>query len=177
MKIILGIDPGLAATGFGLIEVGNSRYIHLHHGTIKTFPEQTIGERLLTIYEEIGKVIQEFQPTEASVETLYFAKNVKTAIPVAEARGIIMLKLAQHSIPCSGYTPLEVKKAVVGRGRGEKQQVQEMVRVILQLPALPHPDHAADALAVAICHYHYSHMADLIKPQVPDIPGRKARTS
>ena len=162
MSIILGIDAGLAATGYGIIRAEGNKHFHIAHGTITTEPGGNEGSRLLVIQQQLDKIIEQYRPDEAGVETLYFAKNVKTALPVAEARGVILVTLAKQMIPSHGYTPLEVKQAVVGRGRAEKRQIQEMVRLILGLKEPPKPDHAADALAIAICHYHYSHRSRIL---------------
>jgi len=149
MQTIIGIDPGLAATGYGIIKSGNNKYIYLDHGTIQTYPDETPANRLLTIYREIIRIIEIYKPDLAGVETLYFAKNIKTAIPVAQARGAVLVGLACKGIPLNEYTPLQIKQAVAGRGRAEKGQVQQMVKIIFGLDQIPAPDHAADALAVA----------------------------
>jgi len=164
MKVILGIDPGLAAIGYGLIAFGNNRYQHMDHGVIHTAAHEPMGERLVQIHRGICELIKKYQPHEAAIETLYFAKNRKSAISVAQARGVILLALAQGGIPFGEYTPLQLKQAVVGRGRGrpDKAQVQEMIRVILGLSAIPTPDHGADALAAAICHAGRSDLAQMV---------------
>jgi crossover junction endodeoxyribonuclease RuvC len=152
MSRIIGFDPGLAATGFGVIDSDGSRIVHIGHGVIRTESSQNMGERLRIIANELRKVLSEFGPVAAAVETLYFAKNIKSAIPVAQVRGVILCSIAEYGIECGEYTPLVVKQAVVGRGRAEKRQVQAMLRIILGLDDVPSPDHAADALAVAFCH-------------------------
>ncbi len=151
---ILGIDPGLAHTGWGLIEGQNNRLHHIKHGSVSTKAHTEHAGRLLTIYTEIQSLITEFAPSFVAVEALYFAKNRSSGIPVAEARGVILLAAAASSLPARSYTPLEIKQALTGSGGASKQQVQEMVRLMLGLAAVPTPDHAGDALAAAICGYH-----------------------
>jgi crossover junction endodeoxyribonuclease RuvC len=152
MSIIIGIDPGLHATGYGVLEAAGNTIVHRLHGVIITKSTMATGDRLLQIYRQLTEVIKKVSPDEAGVESLFVVKNVKTAIPVAQARGVIILALAAQHIPVSEYTPLEVKRAVVGRGRAEKEQVQLMLKLILGLKKVPSPEHAADALAVAFCH-------------------------
>ena len=158
MRTIIGIDPGLASTGYGVIGVEGSKLHHAGHGVIETGPSMPRGKRLVLLYEELARILSLFEPDEASVEELFFSKNVKTALPVAEARGVILLCLCRRGIPYEEYTPLVIKQSVVGRGRAEKQQVQTMVRLILGLETTPEPDHAADALAAAICHQNSTHI-------------------
>lgn len=152
MKTVLGIDPGLAATGYGLIQCDGNRYRHLAHGTIRTAAGEGMGARLLALHAALDEVLRTYQPSEAGVENVYFSKNSTSAIPVAQARGVILFALASHGVPFAEYTPAELKQAVVGRGKAEKQQIQEMVRMVLNLQEVPAPHHAADALAVAFCH-------------------------
>jgi len=152
MKTVLGIDPGLAATGYGIIQCDGNRYRHLTHGTIRTSAGDEMGSRLLALHRELDRVLQTFKPTEAGVENVYFSKNSSSAIPVAQARGVILFALAARGVPFSEYSPAELKQAVVGRGKAEKRQIQEMVRIVLNLQEVPAPHHAADALAVAFCH-------------------------
>lgn len=154
MRRILGIDPGLASTGYGIIEIQNSRIKHITHGEIKTQPDLVLGERLDIIYSKISDLIAEYKPAEASVENLFFAKNQKSALPVAHARGAAILAIFRSGISQTDYTPLQIKMALVGQGRAVKSQVQEMLRIILAMKDIPKPDHAADALAAAVCHYH-----------------------
>jgi len=155
MSVILGLDPGLTSTGYGLVESDGRTYRHLHHGVIRTDPDRSRQQRLLQIYDTLEALVKEHQPAEAALETIYLAKNVNTALPVAEARGVILLCLAERSVPCGEYTPLEIKKAVVGSGRAPKGQLGRMVRLLLRLEKDPSPDHAADALAAAICHSNH----------------------
>jgi crossover junction endodeoxyribonuclease RuvC len=156
MKVILGIDPGLASTGYGIIKCAGSRFRCIVHGTIRTSPRDGMGERLVQIHRGITDIITTYDPEEAGIETIYFSKNFKSAIPVAQARGVVMYTLASRGVPFAEYTPLELKQAVVGKGKAEKIQVQEVLKMILNLKELPTPDHAADALAAAFCHANYS---------------------
>jgi crossover junction endodeoxyribonuclease RuvC len=154
MKIILGIDPGLKNIGYGLIKSHNSKCCYISHDAFTTNSDLEIGDRLLEIYNKIIEIIHINKPDEAGVESLFFARNIKTAIPVAQARGVIMLALAKEGVKIFEYTPLTIKQSVAGNGRAEKSQIQEVVRIILGLKNIPKPNHAADALAVAICHVH-----------------------
>ncbi len=155
-KCILGIDPGLAFTGYGVIMVEGSRYHHISHGVIKTQAKNGIGLRFMQIQEEIQKLIETYIPVEAGIESLYFYKNSKSAIPVAQASGVILVTLARAGIPFGTYTPLELKQAVIGYGKAEKRQVQEMLKILFNMNTVPEPDHAADALAAAICQASFS---------------------
>jgi len=149
---IIGVDPGLASTGFGIIETVGNKVRYIAHGVITTPTELPLSERLFRIYEDITKVIEIYKPEEAGIEGLFFVKNITSAIPVAHAKGVVQLAFAQHGIKVGEYSPLVIKQAVVGQGRAEKEQVQEMVRLLLALEKIPRPDHAADALAAALCH-------------------------
>lgn len=151
---ILGIDPGLADTGWGIIEVKKNRSYHIGHGTISTKAALPAGERLSIIFSGIREIMQLYSPEIAGIESLYFAKNRQTAIPVAQARGVLLLACSIEKIRHFEYTPLQIKQAITGNGRAEKAQVQEMVRLLLGLDEIPRPDHAADALGAAICCYH-----------------------
>lgn len=152
--LVLGVDPGLAELGWGLVEKRGARLIHVAHGCIKTPAGQALEKRLLTIHQGLGELIATHRPRASSVEALFFAKNVSSALPVAHARGVIYLTLALAGIAVFEYTPLVIKQAVLGSGAADKQQVQAMVKLLLGLSDLPKPDHAADALAAAICHIH-----------------------
>ncbi len=149
---IIGIDPGTATTGFGVIEHDRGHYTFIDAGVITTPPDQPMPERLITIYDELTQVIRETRPEQASVEQLFFATNVTTAISVGQARGVILLALAKAGLIPGEYTPMQIKQAVTGYGGAKKPQIQEMVRVLLKLPSIPRPDDAADALAIAITH-------------------------
>lgn len=154
VRRVLGIDPGLANTGFGVVDYLNGKYRMVSYGVIETCAEMAHGERLLTIYSRLQAVIDEFRPTEACMEALFFAKNVTSAISVAEAKGVVTLCLAQNVIPLSEYKPNQIKKAVTGTASADKELVENFVKVLLNLEVVPQPDHAADALAGAICHLH-----------------------
>ena len=156
MRRVLGIDPGLANTGFGVVDFENGRYHMVSYGCITTKADQPHGERLLTIYSRLTAIIQEFQPDEAGMETLFFARNVTSAMGVAEARGVVSLCLAQHNIPLGEYQPNQIKQAVTGTASADKEIVERCVKMLLGLQTEPKPDHAADALAGAITHLHFS---------------------
>ena len=154
--IILGIDPGIAIVGYGVIEYTNSRFRALAYGAIRTPAHTPVEERLKTIHERLSEIIEKFSPDEIVVEELFFNSNTTTAIAVAEARGVILLTAAEHGLKINEYTPLQIKQSVVGYGKAEKLQVQKMVKTILNLEKVPKPDDVADALAVAVCHTNYS---------------------
>lgn len=159
--IFLGVDPGTAITGYGFIREDAGALQAVAFGTITTPSGQALPDRLVTLYTELTRLIALHRPASAAVEQLFFSRNVRTALAVGQARGVALLALAQAGIPISEYTPLEVKQAVTGYGRADKQQVQEMVRLLMGLPEIPKPDDAADALAVAICHLHSSRISRL----------------
>lgn len=150
-KIILGIDPGIADTGFGVIKISGSKIEVLGHGSIKTSAGVKKEKRLKTIHQDLATVIKKYKPQVAGVEKLFFAKNAKTAMTVGEARGVILLTLAEYNLPIFEFTPMQVKTALTGYGKADKKQMQEMVRSVLKLKNIPKPDDAADALAVALC--------------------------
>lgn len=149
---ILGIDPGFAIVGFGFIESDGMRSREIRHGAIRTPAHTPMTERLASIYEDMCVLLDAYKPDAAAIEELFFNTNITTGIQVAQARGVILLACQMHHVPIFEYTPLQVKQAVVGYGRAEKKQVMEMTRVLLNLSAIPKPDDAADALAVALCH-------------------------
>lgn len=151
---VLGLDPGLADTGYGVIEAGNGHVRHLTHGTIVTASSSTTGARLAEIRQAVVAIIEEFRPMQAGIESLYFAKNISSALPVAQARGVLLLTLHEHAVPAFEFAPQQIKAAITGSGRADKQQVQELVRMLLGLADNPKPNHAADALAAAICCFH-----------------------
>lgn len=151
---ILGIDPGYALLGYGVVDYDGYRFRPLSYGCVRTEAGTPFEQRLETIWDELGVLIQQFQPTEMAVEQLFFQTNRKTAIDVAQARGVVLLCAVKHGVHLSEYTPLQIKQAVVGYGKAEKNQVQQMTRSILRLKTIPKPDDAADALAIAICHGH-----------------------
>ena len=153
---ILGIDPGYAIVGYGVVEYRANRFTTLDYGAILTPAHTPFGGRLCTIYEEMCRILDLHRPECMSVEKLYFTNNKTTGIDVAQARGVVLLAAAQRGVPVAEYTPMQVKQAVVGYGKAVKSQVMEMTRVLLNLKAVPKPDDTADALAVAICHAHSS---------------------
>ncbi len=149
---ILGIDPGYAIVGFGVVESAGFNFDVVNYGVITTPANIPIEDRLLMIFNDLNTVIERYKPEEMAIEELFFNTNHTTGIPVAEARGVILLCAKIHGVPVFEYTPLQVKQAVVGYGRAEKQQVISMTTSMLKLPVPPKPDDAADALAIAICH-------------------------
>jgi len=160
--ITIGIDPGTAITGYGIIrEEQDGCLLVLDYGVIRTSAEFTQAERLAQLYQKIKDLIVLHQPEMGAVEKLFFERNVRTAIHVGQARGVTLLAMAEARLQIGEYTPLEVKQAVAGYGGADKNQVQQMVRTILGLESIPHPDDAADALAVAICHIHSAKMRNL----------------
>lgn len=156
---ILGIDPGTATVGYGLIEDHDGQIAVVTYGTIVTSPKDgDTAQRLQLIYERLNELIDTYQPDAAAVEELFFGRNITTAIRVGQARGVLLLALANASIPVAEYSPPKIKESVSGYGNASKQQVQFMVQNILDLEELPKPDDAADGLAVALTHYqHYRH--------------------
>ena len=153
MTLALGLDPGTATTGYGLVRLHRDGSLEaVDFGVITTPKDLPAPERLDLLYRELLQLLETHRPQTAAVEKLFFQKNVSTAIGVGQARGVLLLALAQKGLDVAEYTPNEVKQAVAGYGSADKRQVQEMVRVLLTLPEIPRPDDAADALAVAICH-------------------------
>lgn len=154
--IILGIDPGYAIVGYGVIEYKNNHFTVIDYGAILTDAHTPFNIRLEKIYDELTAIIERYRPEAMSVEKLFYNNNAKTVIDVSQARGVIMLAAQKNGVKTHEYTPLQVKQSVVGYGRAEKKQVQEMTRRILALQKVPKPDDTADALAMAICHAHAS---------------------
>jgi crossover junction endodeoxyribonuclease RuvC len=150
----MGVDPGLSSVGWGLVEIAGSRLRYVAHGCIETKADRPQAERLFSIYTAFREALAAWLPTESAMEKLYFARNVSSALPVAEARGVLSMALAEQGLPVREFTPNAIKQAVTGAARADKAQVQEMVKFILALDAIPKPDHAADALASAICAAH-----------------------
>ncbi|HEX3048796.1 MAG TPA: crossover junction endodeoxyribonuclease RuvC [Bacillota bacterium] len=159
--LILGIDPGTAITGYGLVSYEGNHLKKVTFGAIRTGPELSLANRLHHIYLETLRIIGEYRPDAIAIEELFFNKNVRTALAVGHARGVILLSAANSGYEVAEYTPLQVKLAVTGYGRAEKMQIQEMVRVLLCLTEIPKPDDAADALAIAICHAHSCKIGNL----------------
>lgn len=161
--IIFGIDPGYAIVGFGVVEYTGNKFRTINFGSIITDPKNTFPERLKIVYDELTILLDKYKPDCVAIEELFFNKNVKTAINVGQARGVQLLAAINTGAQVYEYTPLQIKQGVVGYGRAEKKQVQEMVRVILGLKHVPKPDDTADALAVAICHAHSGTFTDAFK--------------
>lgn len=157
--LVLGIDPGTASTGFGVVRSTGSRLHALVHGVIETRPGVPVERRLADIHARIGQLLDEHQPDALAIEELYFGANVRSAFAVGQARGVILLAAGQRGLPSRAYTPQQVKGAVCGHGRAEKAQVAQMAGRLLGLPGPPTPDHAADALAVAICDLNRAPLA------------------
>lgn len=151
---ILGIDPGVATVGWGVVEYVGNKFVGADYGAITTPAHTLLEHRLMQIYNELNNLIDYYKVQTSSMEKLFFNTNTTTAIDVAQARGVLLLALTQKKIDCYEYTPLQVKQAVTGYGRAEKNQVMEMVKMLLNLEKIPRPDDAADALAIAICHAH-----------------------
>ena len=149
--IILGLDPGVADMGYGVVEKKGDSYKFVVCGSIKTSSKNEFPERLTTIYKELNLVIKKYKPMVVGIEELFFAKNTKTAIAVAQARGVTVLTARLNNLPVSEFTPLQIKQALTGYGRADKNQIQQMIKIILKLKEIPKSDDAADALAVAIC--------------------------
>ncbi len=160
---LMGIDPGLATTGYGIIQKNSTDYSSVTFSCIRTPAGEDLGVRLLFIYNRIISVIEEFKPDEVAVEDIFFNTNAKSAFQVGQARGAILLAAAHTGVPVFTYTPLQVKQGVVGYGRAEKHQVQELVRIILGLKERPKPDDAADALAIALCHGNFGRYGRLLE--------------
>ncbi len=158
---VLGIDPGTATTGYGVVEETEEGLRALDYGVVTTPPDLPLPQRLQAIYGELRRLVRQWQPDAAAVEELYFNVNVRTAMSVGQARGVALLAMADEGLTVAEYGPGEVKQALTGYGGAEKRQMQEMVRMLLGLPAVPHPDDAADALAVAICHLHSARLQAL----------------
>jgi crossover junction endodeoxyribonuclease RuvC len=150
--IVLGIDPGVANTGYGVVAQRRGRMLALDGGVVQTPPGRDAGGRLAVIHERVGALMDAYRPDALALEDVYFGANTRSAFAVGQARGVVMLAAGQRGVPCHSYTPQQVKGAVCGNGRAPKDQVQRMVQTLLALSELPRPDHAADALAVAICH-------------------------
>ncbi|MDO5649281.1 MAG: crossover junction endodeoxyribonuclease RuvC [Gallicola sp.] len=160
---ILGIDPGIAIVGYGIVDIKGNSISMVEYGCITTSSKSNLPDRLFFIMNEMTDIINEFKPDEMAIEELFFNKNTKTAITVAQARGVEILAARQAGLEIYEYTPLQIKQGVVGYGRAEKQQVQEMVKILLNLSERPKPDDAADALAVGICHSLSHRFKDLYR--------------
>lgn len=153
--IILGIDPGLANTGWGVVDQRGSRSACVAYGCVTTRPETPVAERLAQVHDAIAQVVTRYHPEECAVESVFFGTNAKSAFATGQARGVALLATAEARIDIAEYSPVQVKHAVVGSGSADKRQVQYMVRTLLALDHDPAPDHASDALAVALCHANF----------------------
>jgi crossover junction endodeoxyribonuclease RuvC len=157
--LAIGIDPGTAITGYGLVsEEDDGSLKVVNYGVILTSADDAMPDRLVHLYQQLKNIIELHSPQSGAVEKLFFARNVRTALTVGQARGVALLALAESEVSIAEYSPNEIKQAVVGYGGADKNQVQKMVQAILELDQIPHPDDAADALAVAICHLHSARM-------------------
>lgn len=156
--IIIGVDPGTAITGYGVIESKGNKIKAIKYGCIATDKQSSTAERLGILYKELTKIIKKYKPKKIAVEDIFFFKNLKTAIKVSQARGVILAAAARIKIPIEEYTPLQIKQAVSGYGRADKKQIQKMVKVLLNLKEIPKPDDAADGLAAAICCAHSNNL-------------------
>ncbi len=154
--ILLGVDPGIATIGYGVISSESGRFNAIEYGAIITKPHQLLENRLMQIYDGIFEIIVRHRPDCMAIEEIFFNKNVKTAVDVSQARGVILLAARKQDVDIYEYTPLQIKSSVVGYGRAEKQQIMYMTKLLLKLESEPKPDDTADALAVAICHANYA---------------------
>ena len=152
--IVIGIDPGVARLGYGVIKVDKGVPTPLCYGCIQTKAGRRQAERLLAIYMEITALLTKYPPDFLAIEKLFFTKNVTSAMSVSEVRGVILLAAEQHNIPVEEYTPNQIKQAITGSGRADKEQMQEMIKRLLHLDEVPKPDDAADGLSIALCHIH-----------------------
>lgn len=160
---VLGIDPGSETLGWGVIEGSGLKYQLIDYGTVKSSPKEIFSKRLVKIYDGVEAVIKEFQPDVISVEEAFYATNVKVALKLGQVRGVVLLSGEKAKLEVAEYAPRLIKQTVVGYGNAEKHQVQEMVRVLLRMQKAPEPHDAADALAIAICHFHHAGVQDRIK--------------
>ena len=158
---ILGLDPGTATTGYGIVDVEEGEFTAVTYGVIKTPAKMPMPQRLQIIQQELQQLLDDYQPDSVGVEEVFFGRNVTTAITVGQARGVLLLTLANAGLPIGEYSPPKIKDAVTGYGKADKQQVQLMVRNLLDLEETPQPDDAADGLAVAITHYQYQRFESL----------------
>lgn len=161
--LIFGIDPGLAISGYGVLNYVGNKFEVVEYGAVTTESCEEFPKRLKTIYDSYTKLFELYKPEAVAIEELFYNKNVKTAIAIAQARGVHLLAAENKNIPLYEYTPLQIKQGIVGYGRAEKRQVQEMVKIILKLDKIPQPDDVADGLAAAICHAHSLKFANNFK--------------
>ena len=170
MMLVIGIDPGVANTGFGVVGLVNGRMSAVDGGVIEAAPDEAPERRLARIHEALAELLTRHEPVAMALEDVYFGKNVRSAISVGQARGVALLAAGQRRVQCFGYTPQAVKMAVCGSGAAGKEQVQRMVAALLGLPGPPKSDHTADALAVAICHAGHARSASAVAAQEPEVP-------
>lgn len=161
--LVLGLDPGLAIMGYGLVESRGQALVPVTYGVVRTSAQTPTSERLKTLHGALTEILDEYRPDVGAVEELFFGTNARTAMIVGQARGVLMLALAEAGLKAAEYTPMQIKQAITGHGGADKMQVQKMVRLLLNLKELPQPDDAADALAVSICHHHSAHLAALLE--------------
>jgi len=161
--IIFGIDPGIAIVGYGVIEYKGNKFKVIDYGSVQTTNDYSFPIRLKMVYDEICKLLDKYNPDALAIEELFFNKNAKTAISIGQARGVLILAAINKGMEVYEYTPLQVKQGVVGYGRADKRQIQEMVKILLNLDKIPKPDDVADALAVAICHAHSGNFRNMFK--------------
>jgi crossover junction endodeoxyribonuclease RuvC len=171
MKVVMGVDPGAANLGFGVVRVEGDHMVALDGGVVETPADMAVEQRLSRIHEALAELIAWHEPKALAIEDLYFGKNVRSAMIVGQASGVALLAAAQRGVPCFTYTPQAIKMAVCGAGGADKKQVQRMVGMLLGLPEPPSPDHAADALAVAICHGARIAPASALGPSPVPRPG------
>jgi len=151
---VIGIDPGLASTGWGIVDVVGRKTVYRGHGCITTKSGESLVDRLSFIDQSLNELLEEWKPNTGAMEALFFSRNVTSALNVAEAKGVIRLRCHRSGFELCEYSPVAVKQAIVGSGRADKTEVQEFIKLILKLPRIPTPDHAADALGMAVCHIH-----------------------
>lgn len=159
--LVLGIDPGLETTGYGLVEEANGRLRALDFGVIRTARSQPLPDRLLVLHRGISQILRDREPVAVAIEELFFRRNVTSAIGVGQARGVIVLAVAERGLPLWEYTPSQVKQAVTGYGRADKEQIGRVLQLLLGLEVIPRPDDAGDALGLAICHLNHHRIGDL----------------
>jgi crossover junction endodeoxyribonuclease RuvC len=167
-RLALGLDPGLATTGYGLVASDGQRLAMVAYGVIRTPAGRPTVERLAKLHRQVAELVERYQPDASAVEELFFSSNARTAMSVGQARGVLLLALAEAGLPVAEYTPMQVKQAVTGYGGADKAQVQEMVRLLLNRSETPRPDDAADALAVSICHHHSARLVALVQGKSGD---------
>jgi len=160
---IIGIDPGIAIMGYGVLDFSNNKFTVIDYGAVLTTPKNKLPERIEIIYDRLGEILDKYKPDSVAYEELFFNSNAKTAIVVGQARGAAILSAQKRKLNIYEYTPLQVKQAVTGYGRADKKQIQQMVKILLNLKEVPKPDDVADALAIAICHGNSSHMHEMFR--------------